>query len=124
MPISRVIDFDLFKSVYLCFSFTRLDQMSKKTQEELHKNGFNLKLASEASITGLGSASSSSEFGVTKADTDKYRESIETTKIVTIGTKLPEDGKIALLQDGTFKRWHCFNALSTYSITQSTVPDD
>ena len=85
--------------------------MSKKTEEELHKNGFNLKLAAEASINGLGSASTSSEFGVTTEDTKKYQDSIETTKIVTIGTKLPEDGKITRLQDGTSKRWRYFNLL-------------
>ena len=68
--------------------------MSKKTQEDLQKNGFNLKTAAEASITGLGSASSSTEFGLTTEDTKKYQQSVENTKVVTVGSKLPEDGKI------------------------------
>ena len=67
--------------------------MSKKKQEDLQKDGFNVKMAAEASISGLGSASSSSEFGMTTEDTKKYEESIESSKIVTIGSKLPEDGE-------------------------------
>ena len=67
--------------------------MSKKTQEDLQKDGFNMKMAAEASIAGLGSASSSSEFGLTTEDTKKYQESIESTKVVTIGSRLPQDGK-------------------------------
>lgn len=68
--------------------------MSKKTQEDLQKNGLNLKMAAEASIEGLGSASSSSEFALNTEDTKKYQESIESSKVVTVGSKLPEDGKI------------------------------
>ena len=71
-----------------------MDQISKKKQEDLEKNGFNVKMAAEASISGLGSASSSSEFGMTTEDTKKYEESIESSKVVTIGSKLPEDGEI------------------------------
>ena len=68
--------------------------MSKKKQEDLEKNGFNFKRAAEASIVGLGSVSSSAEIGMTTEDTKKYEESIENSKIVTVGSKLPEDGKI------------------------------
>ena len=71
--------------------------MSKKTQEDLQKNGFNLKRAAEVSVPGLGSASTSTEFGISTEDSKKYEESVESTKIVTIGSKLPEDGKIILL---------------------------
>ena len=67
--------------------------MSKKTQEELQKNGFDIKLASEASISEVGSASTSSEFSITTEDKQKYEKSIESSKIVTIGTRLPQDGK-------------------------------
>lgn len=73
--------------------------MSKKKQENLQQNGVNLKTASEASIVGLGSVSTGYEVGVSNKDTEKYTESIEDTKVVTIGSKLPEDGRIALKID-------------------------
>ena len=78
--------------------------MSKKTQEDLQKNGFNLKRAAEVSVVGLGSASTSSEFGISTEDKKKYEEAVESTKIVTVGSKLPEDGTLFLLttsSDGT-----------------------
>lgn len=49
-------------------------------------------MAAEASLAGLGSVSSSSEFGITKEESEKYEKSIQSTKIVTIGSKLPDDG--------------------------------
>ena len=66
--------------------------MSKKTQEDLQKNGFNLKRAAEVSVVGLGSASTSAEFGISTEDKKKYEESIESTKLVTVGSRLPENG--------------------------------
>ena len=68
--------------------------MSKKKLEELQKNGFDIKLAAEASITDVGSASTSSEFGITTEDRKKYEDSLESSRIITIGTRLPEDGKV------------------------------
>ena len=80
-----------------CSRFTRLDELSKKSQEKLQKDGVNVMLAAEASVVGLGSAKTSSETSVSKEESEKYQKSLENTKIVTIGSKLPEDGTISLL---------------------------
>ena len=78
----------------IVFRFTKLDQMSKKKLEDLQKNGFDIKLAAEASITDVGSASTSSEFSITTEDKKKYEDSVESSRIITVGTRLPENGKI------------------------------
>lgn len=59
-------------------------------------------MAAEASMVGVGSVSSSREFGITNEDTKKYEESVQSTKIVTIGSRLPEKGKSFIFIDLNF----------------------
>ena len=75
------------------FRFTKLDQISKKTQESLEDRGLNVKLAAEASFAGPGSASVGIEGSSKTKDAKKYEKSIESSKVITIGSRLPEDGK-------------------------------
>ena len=74
-----------------------MDEISKSTKEKLEKDGINLKFAAEASVVGLGSASSSREFGITNEEKEKYEKSVESSTVVTTGSKLPEDGKVRII---------------------------
>ena len=84
--------------------YTKLDEISKRTKEKLEKNGINVKFAAEASVPGLGSASSSREFAITTEDKKNYENSIEHTRIVTTGSHLPADGKVGNIIFSKFMR--------------------
>ena len=71
--------------------------MSKERREDLKKDDFSINTAAEASVFGLGSVSKSYEFGTTTEDSKKYQNSVDSTRIVTIGSKLPENGKVKVL---------------------------
>ena len=61
----------------------------------MRKSGIDIKLAAEASATGIGKLSTDNQLKITRENTEKFEKSVESTRVVTIGSKPPSDGKIS-----------------------------
>ena len=71
---------------------TKLQEISKKSQEKLQQDGVDIKRSAEASVAGLGSLKTDNQFKIDTKSTKKFEESVESTEYVTVGSKPPADG--------------------------------
>ena len=69
-----------------------MQELSKRTQEKLQKEGIDVKVSAEVSAAGVGSLSASAEVQKNKENKEKFEKSVENTKVVTVGSKPPSDG--------------------------------
>eukprot|EP00795_Rhopilema_esculentum_P015657 gene15657-6942_t len=81
------------ESVDMGARYAKLQVISKETQEKLHENGIDIKLAAEASAAGIGSVKTDNQFKTSKKNSETFENSVEKTETVTIGSKPPSDGK-------------------------------
>ena len=84
-----------FRNFYqACLSrFTKLQEISKETQEKLKEQGIDIKTTASVSAGPIGKGSAEAELKVTNDQKDKFEKAVEQTKIVTLGSRPPKDGE-------------------------------
>ncbi|XP_065055518.1 uncharacterized protein LOC135684006 isoform X2 [Rhopilema esculentum] len=80
------------ESVDMGARFAKLQTISKDKQEKLKKNGIDVRFAAEASAVGIGSLKTDRQFKMSMEDKQKFEQSVEMTKVVSIGSKPPANG--------------------------------
>ena len=82
----------------MLFRLNKLQEISKKNQEKMQKDGIDVKRSASLSAAGIGSISTDNQFKTDRTNTEKFERAVENTKIVTVGSRYPSDGKPFLIE--------------------------
>ena len=78
----------------LCCRFIKLEQMSKKSLENLEKDNVDVSLEAGVSASTVGSVSVNAAVSTSKENSNKFNSALKNEQIITIGSKLPADGEM------------------------------
>ena len=91
-----MMHYAVFRCILLAFSrrrYTSLQEISKSSKEKMQKDGIDIKGAASASALGQGSLESEKQIKVDRQSVEKFEKAVERTRVSTVGSKPPRDGR-------------------------------